>query len=67
MAGVVVERVSGVRMYLGQVVSHCQAHDGVSGGHEDKNSIPEVEEGGQGAEGLGAMQSYGHAEDIRRT
>ena len=33
---------------LGQVVCYGEAHDGVGGGDEDEDGVPQVEEGGQG-------------------
>ena len=36
------------KKWLSQVVGDREAHDGVGGGHEDKDGVPQVEEGGQG-------------------
>ena len=44
----VVRRVTVREKWLRQVVCHSEAHDGIGGGDEDEDGVPEVEEGGQG-------------------
>ena len=44
-----VRRVTVWKKWLCQVVCHGEAHDGVGGGDEDEDGVPEVEEGGQGS------------------